>query len=306
MKLGRNGVSKGFFFDLLHKISSVDDQVAGDIHNVLCILASRCTYNELLRFVANTSMLSSDYKFLAGGCLSFIQNRMIPGVIPSVHRYVDSLSLMYRPRNGTGSYREALYHIFAPFQWGGWSLILLDAVLLCLCFAFFVWRYRPSNDRDEIMNWLVNSQDFPDIYQRLGWLMIPVGIIMFVTVLVLLYEIAVASFIFEGRSPLVTNMEQLAGLGLDKFAVTKGGASENIFRNTVEYEGANPPWTAVDDVPEMITSILNRSVDYAFNWRTNFEYWVCKHFRVRYHHVLPWKQRPSIRHIQETKASEFT
>lgn len=189
----------GFFFNMLDKLSTMDVDVAEDIRNALCIYGGpKCTFNDEVRFVAHNSWVNSNYRLIAGGYLLFIEDRMVPRVIPSVHHYVETLSLMYRKGTYSGSFQEAFDRILGPFELSGWAIVIMFAVLHFLCLAFFIWRYRPNSDATDVMNWLVNPQELAGFYQRMGWLFIPVSVTCYATVLVLLYEISVASFIFEG------------------------------------------------------------------------------------------------------------
>ena len=79
------------------------------------------------------------------------------------------------------------------------------------------------------MNELVKSQEFLDIYQRLDWLMIPMGIAIFVTCIVLLHEISVTSYICEMRSPLIIDMRELLSLGMCKLPLRRAMLLRTIF-----------------------------------------------------------------------------
>ncbi len=49
-------------------------------------------------------------------------------------------------------------------------------------------------------------------------------VVVFATVIAILYELAVALALFRGPEPIVTSVTQLVELGLSIFVVTKGGA----------------------------------------------------------------------------------
>lgn len=76
----------------------------------------------------------------------------------------------------------------------------------------------------------------------------------------------------------MTSLQQLAALGLNKYALVAGGASENTFRSIVDkqgkFSGTDTPWRGVENLPAMISLLLGGDVDYLISWKTNYEYWL--------------------------------
>lgn len=198
----------------------------------------------------------------------FIEDRILPGVIPSADYYVETLSLMYRKGSYSASFREAFDRILGPFESSGWVIVILFALLLLMCFVFFAYRYRPSGDASDMMKWMVNPREFIGFHQRLAWLLIPVGPTIYATVFVLLYELSVASSIFEGVSPLVTSLQQLAALRLDKFC---SGWWRGFRKYFTKYGGQA---RSILDNCATLELLLSGTVDYIISWHANYEYWL--------------------------------
>lgn len=266
---------RGLFFDVLDAIGKYDSHIGKDIRDALCIYAgSTCTFDNEIRFIENSTAENTSYNFIAGGFLLFLPYRRTKNTITSSHIFIDNLVLIYRRDPEVGSWKESVKNILSPFQWRAWIVIVASISVLFLCACLFLYRFAPPGN---CLKWTVTPQLENNVPadERIAWISLKWAIAVLFTVLLLLYEISVALWIFRGPPPMVEDLQQLPGLGLDRYAVVANGASEAIFRNIVDkenkYLGNDALWTRGDRLNGILKLLLDKSskVDYVFNFRSN-------------------------------------
>ncbi len=90
-------------------------------------------------------------------------------------------------------------------------------------------------------------------------------------VLIQLYELSDVNFITQGPDLLVEGISQLKALRLRYFAVVKDAASETAFKYAVGWVGTRGklPWVRASSLEEIIELVKNKTVKYAFSFKTS-------------------------------------
>lgn len=277
----------GLFFDVLDGVSLREDQKASpNVRDAYCIYSGSdsCTFDGEVQFLNEAARNDSRYMFIVGGYLNFMPNRRTNNAIQSAQTVTDSMVLMHRRNPATRSFQAAVTNVFEPFEWSGWLVAFGFALLIILVIGLYVqWFSNTSaHIQPNIFIWLINGVPLVTPEQRAAWRLLVLTVTVMATVVVILYELAVALSIFRGPGPIVSALWQLTGLGLTKFVVTKGGASESTLRIVVDKQGklngSNFPWKRMNRMDDMITALLTEKsdVEYIFAFEKNIKFFLHK------------------------------
>jgi len=143
------------------------------------------------------------------------------------------------------------------------------------------WKLMPA------MYWIfigdrnIDRED-DDAFEMAAWKTLKLSMTVFFTILILLYEIAVAFFIFSGNPPVINDIQQLQSLDINQIGVWKEAASERILANYVdragEYVGPQAtkiiPWHRYNSQLEMIGLLANRKIKYVVTFEDDVKYFL--------------------------------
>lgn len=172
------------------------------------------------------------------------------------------------------SIREALAVLSQPFKSGGWALIALMLIFFAGVFVVTAFVFSPTmsfrgaftrlfDDRDEPHDTLPHEERSRHrLLEKFTWRSLSTSVKVFLAVLVLLYEIAVAVHIFkQGNLDFPMAYGKIHKDELHKYVTIRGGASEYVFWWRVGAKVNNTKdmtsWSRAQDTDEMIDWVLS-------------------------------------------------
>ena len=269
----------GVFFDVLNEVSEREaESVRSSVGSAYCIYSGpHCTFDDQVSFLDNAVAVGGGYQFIVGGRVMFMPNRRTDNIIQSAHIFTDSMVLMHRRKMAQNSIKVAIRNVFKPFKFGSWIVgIIFLAIIIVLVMAFAKCFWYMGENQPNILTWLINGVPGVNAEQKMAWNLLVLSFTIFVTIVLILYELAIAFSIFHRPDPLVTSFNQLASLGLDRFGVLKESASEMKFRMLVDKQqtmnDSNIPWTRMDTLVGLITALKRKRLDYIFTYELNVKF----------------------------------
>lgn len=262
---------EGVFFDMIRNMPALQD--------TYCVFAGRnCSFNGMVRFV-NSSAASRKHRWIAGGVLFVLQDRILPGIIPSTSIIEDYLHIVGPPRKTQESFQEAFNLVLRPFTWKAWLvffsvLVFFGIVRVVMVYIFgntigwagflrtlFLFHFERDVERDEVRD--ERDKDWWRILQR-HW---GLAFIIFTSIMLLLYEVALAVIAFEAvRNPSVLNLQA------DQFVVYENTTEEYFFRLMVKNSTKYVTRPTLDEVYKALeyNNNLTYTVSYGVDNRYKF------------------------------------
>ncbi len=273
---------RGLFFNVLDRVSLREDVNAKPrVRDAYCIYSGgdSCSYDGQIRFLDDTVRAGGGHMFIAGGYLNFMPNRRMESTVQAAQTVTDSVVLMHLRNPATRSFRAAVKNVFEPFEASGWAVgLTFAAVVGATVFVYAQLFYNRANNQPHVLVWLLNGVPGVPADQQAAWRLLVLTMVVFGTVIAILYELAIALALFRGPEPIVTSVTQLFQLGLGNFVVTKGGASETILHFLIDRQGiyneSSYPWKRMNRMEPMIEALLNRKVRYIFMFEQNIKFWL--------------------------------
>lgn len=256
---------RGLFFDIVDAIPALE--------NSLCVYAGNdCTFDGILEFVIEQT--KSGYKFVGGGFLMFLEYRLAPQVqlsAPFLEGNMVIIALRGEPRN---SFKSAITTIFEPFEKKGWFLVGGLLIIICILVVAAAIVFTPVRSPRAILFRLLYGQDDPNdtrtanecgqqrMMERLTSRSLTVSLAVFFAVLVLLYEIAVATNVFKAPDAnFTTTFASIRNDRPQKYVIISGGATEHVFISRLFAQQKNvmnsTPWSRVTTTDQMLDIILD-------------------------------------------------
>jgi len=274
---------EGAFFEMVRDMPVLNDSY--------CVFAGRqCSFNDMITFVNSTASSTEmrPHQWIAGGVLFVLKNRILPGVIPSTSILEDYLHVVGPPpEQGDQSFKAAFHLVLKPFSPQAWGIISGVLLLFCAIRCIMIYMFgkvvgklgffrtlflfnfqrdrRPRDSREE---------DWWNILDK-HW---GIALIIFLSILVLLYEVALAVIAFESAGT-----PELIGVSADKFAVYAGTTEEYFFERLVKNPEQASKFNTLDS---LYNSLKNKSLLYTVSYRIDNRYEVttnpdlCKHLRL--------------------------
>lgn len=280
---------KGLFFDIVDGISSIQEE-SGNATEFMCIYESspKCSFDNTIRFMQEAAMSNSTgHQFIAGGYFIFLPHRRTTHTVQSAPWVSADTVLLYRRDWSLNSFGNAQKSIVLPFNWDAWVVVALFLILIFIGFFIYILNFLPCREFIPAMYWIfvgernvVHGND--DVFELVAWETLKLSLKVLATVLILLYEIAVAFFIFRGSPPLINDIKQLQSLEVEQIAVWKEAAQETILARYVDidgqYIGLNatkpPPWHRYNSQFEMIELLMNGKVKYVLTFDDILRYFL--------------------------------
>lgn len=267
----------GLFFDILRGLSDNEEEgVRPSIRDALCVYGGpTCTFDDEIRFVHDAVGVGDKHQFIAGGALLYMEHRRTNLTFHSQPWFTDSIVLLHRPEFARHSFPSAFRQIFQPFKGTGWVVVTIFSFLLCFGLAAHVFRFSRARRPQALLRWFFQNQREPGIWELATWNVQKITVVVFFSVLLLLYEISVVNFVLQGPDAVVDNIDQLKELGLDRFTMGNGSVSETIFKYAIgrghQTSASETPWQRASDLKQMFDSIMknparNNTVRYIFTF----------------------------------------
>ena len=274
---GLNGV----FFNVLNRVAGQEPEGARpSTRDAYCVYSGPdCTFDDEVSFIGDAVAASGDnnYKFIIGGRVMFMPNRRTVNIVQSAPIFTDSMVLMHRRRTPEHSFDNAWKNVFKPFKRASWLVGIVFLLIQVLVLITYAQCFSgAAQNQPNVVTWLVNGVPGTNPEQKMAWNLLVLGFTVFVTVLITLYELAVAFSIFHRPDPLVTSFNQLASLGLNRFGVVRESASETKFRILVDKESvfndSTIPWERMESLKTLITALKRKKLDYIFTYELNVKF----------------------------------
>lgn len=268
---------KGMFPALVREVG----RSVPEVDDGLCVEAgSECPFDDMVKFIEYTTRTGSGHKFIAGAYLIFTNHRLTKYTKTSQPFLVDSIVLLYKSNEKQNPWLDSLKRLFSPFQWDAWLVVLAFVIAFLLCLTLFVYRFVPKEKPfEKKLTWLYKQMKQPTSTRiSLSLFVLAVGYTVFLALLILLYEVAVAIAVFRQPPPLITDLGQLWSLGVNEIAVLAGAASETILERIASSTETKSTWSKSPRLKEMIDWLLKgkdgkgKTVKYIFDFRSNLKY----------------------------------
>lgn len=284
---------RGLFFDTTDGIGSIQatKSKSGNITEFMCIYENspNCTFDKTIQFIqeaANSN--NTGHQFIAGGYFIFLPARRSAHTIQSAPWVSKDTILLYSRDLDLTSFRQAQENILLPFDSGAWLVVACFISAIIIFYIFYIIKFMPNWDLMPAIYWIfIGDRNTyhrdDDALELAAWKTLKTTTKVFFTLLILLYEIAVAFFIFRGEPPLISDIKQLQSLPLEQLGVWKEAADESILANYVDREGQyigpnaskNPPWFRYNNQSEMIDVLLkNAKVKYILTFSDDVRYFL--------------------------------
>ncbi len=257
----RHGLD-GLFFDMVREMADMEDiGVNSSMHDALCVYGGdNCTFDDEIRFVHDAVGVGDRHQFIAGGGLLFMEHRRTNLTIHSQPWFTDSIVVLHRPEFARHSFSSAFIQIFQPFKGTGWVVVAAFSLLLWIGLGVHVVRFSPVRKPRALLRWFFQHQRQQGMWELATWNVQKVAVVVFFSVLLLLYEISVVGFVLQGPDKVITSTAQLKHEKLQQFTMVRGSVSETIFKYAVgridEKGSRKPEWGRAQNLDEMIDTIM--------------------------------------------------
>jgi len=239
----------GVFFQMISNSPS--------LHRSQCVYAGPdCTFDGMVSFVNKSSSISN-YQWVAAGILFVLEDRILPGVIPSTAILTDHLHVIGPPVQSQESFGDALSLILKPFSREAWIvflsvLFLFGAVRLLMIYMFgntigllgFLRTFCLFNFRRDVRERATHEDDW--------W-----RILKYVQKLIAFESV---------RNPTLENYSA------SEFAVYKDTTEEHFFQKMVQTKTLHKRFNNLDAVYKALETNpkLKYTVSYAIDNRYKF------------------------------------
>lgn len=243
-----------------------------DILDILPLIDSMCMYGgDECRFEDMMSFMraASGYQFIFASSVWQLPQRMSENTTASVTvRGVKPV--LVGLKEADGAVNRAIGVILRPFQLGTWLLILGVLLLAVGTYGALAWYFaNPRSTMNVCRHLMLDFSQSNHDERELMLNKVSVRSLLFAVtaawvILILFYEIAVVNFVFfQKPASLNEALRDLSPTGLRKYLVTKGDATELLFRAYLDpggkYATGTPPWQFCSSKEECYDKLLNNS-----------------------------------------------
>lgn len=209
-----------------------------------------CGFNQLVDYTQ--IMADKGYRFAVTGFLLELPRRQCFHH-PSASLTDSSVMVVGQKDSGNGVVQNPFDQLIRPFDWGAWGIfggVLILFIIVCFAIAvrFHWFRGRSlitaffifAGERDEAMAHEANvnhhtrddAMAFATKY-GLAMTLFRIALLALIGIFALFYEVAVVNFLFQQQNQSLSKpVKRLPIPALEKFAVLKGSALENVWNAT--------------------------------------------------------------------------
>ena len=210
------------------------------------------------------SAAADGYQYLVGGYNVFLTYRMKEHMIPSTSVFEGMFVIVGKRLSTIKHIKEAFRDIFEPMQRDAWLITCSFAIFLIASVYLSLSLHARSMHPSHVFNELFSDEVIESISMRSMWRLLMITVTVFFAVFVMLFELAVAVTLFDGRLYAVDPaLSRIPNDQLHKYMVQGGGASEFVFHMHLygkqEYLSRTKLWRTARNADEMIKMVLDET-----------------------------------------------
>lgn len=242
-----------------------------NLDNAQCVWAgSRCTFNEVVKFVSDRAQDNSTKAYMFGvtGLVAQLPSRVSLDALTTVTLYESEIIILRSNTEHSGEIKGAFSQVFRGFELGTWLVLAGFLVLLLLLALFVSITFTQSCSTIDILMHAIGDHHEAQIpehlergdarrsrraFHRASTLLLGIAFSAFVLITILFYEISVVNFIFnEQAEQLPKPLSEYSDKELSRFSVLRNATPENVLRRAVDntgkrFKGREYPWYQCSD-----------------------------------------------------------